>query len=73
MPEKFIPLVDDHLHGSGKFSCLYYLEKVNINIVRVRVHFIAKVCKSIILFVHVMYNVPHQCSNILTVGYFGKL
>ena len=24
--EKFIPLVDDHLHGSGKFSCLLYRE-----------------------------------------------
>ena len=47
MREKFIPLVDDHLHGSGKFSCLYYLEKVNINIVRVCVHFIAKFVKAL--------------------------
>ena len=55
-------------------SAVYILimEKVNINIVRVRVHY-SKVCKSIILFVHVVYNVPYQCSNILTVGYFGKL
>lgn len=50
-------------------SAAYYMEKVNINIVRVHVH-LAKFVKALpVLFVHVMYNVPYQCSNILTMGF----
>ena len=52
-------------------SAAYYMEKVNINIVRVRVH-LAKFVKALYCL-YMSCTMYHMNVQTLTVGYFGKL